>query len=84
MDAAAVLTEEEEGEEVENSADANDSSDAAHTVSNPPVLFLCFLLHLTDDDNTWVWYLTLLVGFLFPYLPSSIILFPLYLYLIHN
>ena len=33
------------------------------------ILFIHLLLYLIDDNNTWVWYLTLLIGFFFTPLP---------------
>ena len=44
-----------------------------------PILFLCSMLSLMDNNNTWVWSLPLLVGPPFTPLPSYFL--PLYLYI---
>ena len=73
---------EEAGEyrgEVYNAANDDACTYAAHTnPPHPPVLFFCFLLYLTDDNNPWVWYFPLSIVLIFPYIPSYILLFPLY------
>ena len=45
------------------------------------ILFIHLLLYLIDDNNTWVWYLTLLIGFFFTPLPYYFLPLSLYIYM---